>query len=208
MKIYDVTRPIFNEMVVFPGDPTVTHTWVSSTKTGGFVNMSKIDFGMHTGTHVDAPLHFLADGADLDQVDLAHFIGPARVVDIGREAKEITRADLEPFSPRPGERLLIKTDNSFRDPDAGFDRDYVPITKDACDYLAECGVYTVGVDFQTVGKGMEVAACHHALLGAGMCIIEGLRLADVPAGEYLLSALPLRIRGAEGCPVRAVLVSE
>ncbi len=206
MKIYDVTRPVYNEMAIFGGDPKVYFERVQSTANGGFCNLGKIDFGLHTGTHVDSPFHFLADGADLDHVPLEHFIGKARVIEFDDSVTVITRELLEPFAPRKGERLLLKTANSFRDPDAGFDPDYVPIDASLAEYVAECGILTLGVDFQTVGKGADIGVCHRTLFNAGICIIEGLRLAEVPAGEYLLSALPLRITGAEGCPVRAVLI--
>ena len=206
MRIYDVTRPVYNEMAIFGGDPKVYFERVQSTAEGGFLQPRQNRVRPAHRHACRQPVSLPCGRSGSRPCSLEHFIGRARVIEF--DAPLITRAELEPYAPKRGERILLKSANSFRDPDAGFDPNYVAIDRSLAEYVAECGILTLGVDFQTVGKGADIGVCHRTLFEAGICIIEGLRLAEVPAGEYMLSALPLRITGAEGSPVRAVLISE
>jgi arylformamidase len=161
--------------------------------------------GAHTGTHVDAPFHFIADGANLSEFDVSHFYGPCRLIAVSDEVSVVTKAELESYSPAKGEILLIKTRNSSFSEDEPFRKDYVALDISAGEYLAECGVKTIGIDYLSVENPINKSGVHLIILGAGIGIIEGLMLKDVPAGQYFLSALPLRVEGVEGSPVRAVL---
>ena len=176
---------------------------------GDHDNVSRISMGVHTGTHMDAPLHFLAGGASIDTLPFRATVGRARVIEI--ENKEtITVQELQTYDLEPGERLLFKTNNSSRNwPEQEFLTDFVYIPHEAAEFLAEKKVQTVGVDYLSVGGyKKDGAQTHAALLSAGVWIIEGLNLAGVAPGHYDLVCLPLRLEGAEAAPARAIIRRE
>jgi arylformamidase len=202
----DVSVPLRPGMVVWPGDPPVRIERISAIADGGVVNMSAISMCLHTGTHVDAPLHFLEGGRSLEEMPLDALSGPARVIDI-RSPKAIRVREFGALRIRRGERILFKTRNSARCWRAGeFCRDYVYLTREAATELVRRGIAAVGIDYLSIGapneEGYEV---HRMLLGAGIWIIEGLDLSSVPAGRYELICLPLKVPGADGAPARALL---
>ncbi len=199
MKIYDISRPIYDGMYVYPGDPQPKLRLDKSMAAGDMYNLTLLDGCVHLGAHVDAPRHFVADGDLIGQLDLEDLVGDCRVVDVG-EVDVIDRAALEPFAPKKGERLLIKTKNS----DATHPQHEVQIDISGARYLIDCGVRTVGVDGQSVGTPSKPV--HDAVLGAKLGVIEGLNLASVQPGEYFLAAAPVNIRDAEGAPCRAILI--
>jgi len=205
MKIYDCSRSIKEGMTVYPGDRRPNILWVRLPGEKSPVSQTEIEMGMHTGTHIDTPLHFIPGGANLDGVDLDRFIGPCRLIEVDRIKDTITKEDIEPYAPKAGEILLFKTANSEMPEDAPFTRDYVTFDRSASQYLAECGVKTVGIDYLSVDSQKNFGN-HNILLGADICLIEGLYFRDVPQGNYFLSALPLKFSGAEASPVRAVLI--
>jgi arylformamidase len=160
----------------------------------------------HTGTHMDAPLHFLANGAGLDRLPLDAVIGPARVIAI-RDPRSVTAAELARHRIRRGERVLFKTQGAAARWKRGtFDEDYVYVSLDAARFLAARGVRVVGVDYLSVGGFLEDSAeTHRTLLSAGIWIIEGLDLARIATGRYDMVCLPLRIAGGDGAPARVAL---
>ena len=202
----DVTVPIRDAMVRWPGNPEVRIDRTEKrTADGGVSRVSALALGSHTGTHVDAPVHFGVNELGVDALPLDSLIGPARVVALESPAA-ITRADLAPLDIARGERLLLKTRNSARCwATDEFVSDYVYVTPDAAAYLVERGVRTVGVDYLSVGGRTDGAITHRVLLQAGVSILEGLDLRSVSPGPYDLVALPLRIAGGDGAPARAVL---
>jgi arylformamidase len=202
----DITVPIRSGMVHWPGNPEVrVHMREKATRDGGVSRVSELSFGSHTGTHVDAPVHFGLNSQGVDSLSLDALVGPARVVAL-EETGAIARADLEPLAVERGERLLLKTRNSSRCWGTDdFVEDYVYVTPEGAGYLAERGVRTVGVDYLSVGGRKDGAATHRVLLRAGICILEGLNLSMVTPGAYELVALPLRIAGGDGAPARAIL---
>lgn len=174
-------------------------------------SVSVITDGAHTGTHLDAPLHFVEGGLAVEALDVRTLVGPAQVVEIpGRGA--ITAADLDAAGIAPGAtRLLFKTDNSRRRllSDAEFHPAYVSVAPDAAAWLVARGVTLVGVDYLSVGPyGDANVETHRTLLGAGVIILETLQLEDVRPGPYFLVALPPKFEGAEGSPCRVVLLEE
>ena len=190
----------------WPGDPTFALKRILDQANGDGCTLSHISLSVHTGTHMDAPLHFLPDGATMETLQLEAVIGPARVIPI-RDTKAIHRAELMEHDIQPGERILFRTINSdglWRS-DA-FYEDFVFIARDGAEYLAEVGVKTVGVDYLSVGgftqDGVET---HQALLRAGIWIVEGLDLGPIKPGNYEMVCLPLRLVNAEGAPARAIL---
>jgi arylformamidase len=206
MKYHDVSVPISAEMPVFEGDPPVSIALSSSIERGDPCNVSQLTMGAHTGSHVDAPLHFLRDGKPLNQISLDILIGPARVVEV-EGAKEISRDALVAARIAGEQRVLFKTPNSSLWREKGFQRDFVYVTGNAAKYLVEIGVRLVGIDYLSVEKfGAADPVAHLTLLKAGIVILEGLNLSMVKAGHYELVCLPLCIEGAEGAPCRAVLI--
>ena len=201
----DVSVPIADGMLHWPDNPGVTLRRVLDIDRDG-VNVSELSLGVHTGTHIDAPMHFLHEGADVAQLDPAVGIGPARVIEIA-DPVAVRRGELESAGPKPGERLLLKTRNSDRRwVDEPFRTDFVFVAADAAEYLAECRVALLGVDYLSVGgSAIDMEATHRALLEAGILIVEGLDLCAVQPGAYELVCLPLRIVGSDGAPARALL---
>jgi arylformamidase len=202
----DVSVPLRTGMVHWPDNPPVRIERVMDLEHGDAATVSSMAMGVHTGTHMDAPVHFQRGGVGIDQMPLEATLGLARVVEI-RDPVSIQRAELESAGLQPGERILFRTRNSERcwKTDA-FVEDFVFISREAAHYLVERGVRTVGVDYLSVGGFREDAeATHLALLQGGVWVIEGLNLSPVRAGTYELVCLPLRIAGGDGAPARAVL---
>ena len=193
-------------MVHWPGDPEIRKEPFRDMERGDVCNVSSLAFGSHTGTHMDAPLHFIRNGRTLDKMPLDATIGPCRVIEI-KDGESVKVAEIENQRIKPGERILFKTRNSRRSwKKDNFDEDFVYISKEAAAFLAMAKIRTVGIDYLSVGgfrkDGVET---HHALLGAGIWIIEGLNLAKIEPGKYELNCLPIKILGSDGAPARALL---
>lgn len=203
---FDISTPIHNGMVVWPGDPPVLVQRAADVGKGDSCTLSSIAMSAHAGTHIDAPLHLLAGHASMDDMPLDAVVGPARVLEIaGPQAIDAT--DLAAFDIQPGERILLKTGNSHRSQgDNVFVEDFVALSPGGAEHLVERGIRTVGIDSLSIGRyGSEGDRTHKILMQAGIWIIEGLDLRRVAAGSYDLICLPLRLLGAEGAPARAVL---
>ena len=202
----DISVPIYTGMVHWPDNPPVRIERMQDLSRGDAANVSKIELGAHTGTHMDAPRHFLADGAGLDEMPLDASIGKARVINI-EHPQAILPAELEPHNLQARERVLFRTRNSDRCwKDDHFVEDFVYISAAAAQYLVKRQVRTIGIDYLSVGgyvyDGVET---HQILLSAGIWLIEGLNLSAVNPGIYELVCLPLRVTGADGAPARAIL---
>jgi len=206
----DVTVPLKEGMAIWPGDVTIKIERRRSMERGDAANNSAISLGVHTGTHMDAPKHFIKDGKSIDKLPLETSVGPARVIEI-KDKISIKPEELKQHNIKKGERILFKTVNSPRcwQTDA-FVNDFVFVTRDAAQFLVDAGVILVGVDYLSVGSPMDPDKAmrpdtHQILLGAGLYLIEGLNLTAVKAGDYNLVCLPLKLMDAEGSPVRAIL---
>lgn len=204
-KLIDVTVPLSEEVPTFPGDPPFKIHFHHRMADGEPYNVAHLSMGAHSGTHVDAPYHFLADGATVEQLPLEILMGKCRVVEMAVHDK-IERADLETLDLRDDIRVLLKTRMSGQLRNRAFQEDFVYLTPAAASYLVQAGIKLVGIDYLSVEKfGSKDFAAHHALLGASVVIIEGLDLSDVEPGEYDMTCLPLRILGADGSPARVIL---
>jgi arylformamidase len=204
----DITVPVRNGMVHWPGDPSFQIKRTLDQENGDTCTLSQMTLSVHTGTHMDAPLHFLKGGPTIDEMPLDATIGSARVIQI-RDRKSIRREELIEHEIEASERVLFKTANSdnlwTKDE---FDEDFIFIEKEGAEYLAERGVRVVGVDYLSVGGFKQDAVeTHQALLGAGVWVIEGLNLSGIEPGAYDLICLPLKLMEAEGSPARAILRS-
>lgn len=205
-RIHDVTAPLAPGMLTYPGDPSVEIEPVRRTGDAPY-SLSRMALTTHSGTHVDAPAHFLAGGATVDQLPLEILLGKARVVELlARERVE--RADLEALDLRDDLRVLLKTRMSGQMLKPGYQEDHVYLSEDAAHYLAQAGIKLVGFDYLSIDRsGSADFPAHHALLGAGVVVIEGLDLSEVEPGEYEMACLPLRVAGGDAAPARVVLRS-
>lgn len=206
MTLIDVSVPIRPGMPVYPDNPDVTFGHVRTVEEGASSTLSRVCLGTHTGTHVDAPMHFLGAGAPgISEMPLEVMAGPARVIPV-RDETSISAEELARHDIRPGERILLATRNSRLWDEAGFYPDYVFLETAAARFLADIGIELLGVDYLSAGgyksNGREV---HRALLGAGVWLVEGLDLREVSPGPCVLFCLPLPIHGAEGAPARALV---
>ena len=200
-----VSVPVRSGMVHWPDNPPIEVVRVMDMAKGDPATVSRLSLGVHTGTHVDAPVHFLADGAGVDAVPLDQLLGEARVVEV-TDGPSIGAAQLRPVDPRPGERLLFKTRNSARCWKADrFLADFVYLSTEGAALLAERRVRTVGIDYLSIAGMDEGVPTHRTLLEQGICIIEGLDLSSIQPGSYELICLPLRLAGADGAPARVLL---
>lgn len=202
----DVSVPLKTGMVHWPDNPPVRIERMMDIGRGDAANVSEISLGAHTGTHMDAPIHFVRDGEGMDKMPLGATVGRVRVIEVG-DPESIKPGDIEPYGIERGERVLFKTRNSSRKWwNEDFIEDFVYISQEAARHLAEVGVGTVGVDYLSVGGfHKDGAETHHALLGAGVWVIEGLDLSGVEPGEYEMVCLPIKIEGGDGAPARAIL---
>jgi len=196
----DISVPISPEMLTWHDDPRVEITPVTGQYGDLTVTVTHLRLCTHTGTHVDAPLHFRPGEATVDQLPLTSLLGPAQVLDL-RGMERIGRAELGAIAAA---RLLLKTDNSQWIRRGPMPNHPAHLTEDGAQWLVERGVRLVGIDSLSVDLPGEAAA-HEMLLGAGVAILETIDLTQVEAGEYELICLPLRIVGADGAPARAVL---
>ena len=204
MRIHDITMPLSAELPVYPDDPPFVIMPVSSVSGGDAANLSKISLSTHTGTHIDPPRHFIKNGTPVDELPLELLIGRALVVEVSG-VKEIGRHELDRLRVRGAERLFFKTDNSKLWKQAGFVRDYTALSVEGARYLLEAGVKLIGIDYLSIERFDGNGEVHRLLLENGVPILEGLNLVDVAPGEYELICLPLKIKGGDGAPVRAVL---
>jgi len=205
VTILDISLPIHSRMVVYEGDPGVEIAPRLEIARGDTANVSLLSMGSHTGTHVDAPAHFIEGGATVEALPLDSLIGPALVAEVGCE-RLIGRRDLEPLPLDGQSRLLLKTRNSALWAAGDFSRDFVALDLEGARYLTERGLRLIGIDYLSIeafhSPGHPV---HRHLLGAGVVILEGLDLGRVAPGVYELVCLPLPVRGIDGAPCRAVL---
>ena len=209
MKIHDISLTISPKMPVWPGDPAVELLPIESMDRGAHANVSRLACGVHTGTHVDAPHHFLNDGRTVETLPLQVLTGPTRVIHLPEEVDVIDAAILESAGiPSGCERLLFKTRNShlWERGEQQFVTRYVALAVDGASWLVQRGVRLVGVDYLSVAPFHHGGPVHRVLLQAGMVVVEGLDLSRVEAGAYTLYCLPLKIADSEGAPARVILV--
>ncbi len=205
-RIYDVTVPLAAGMSTYPGDPPFVLESVQRLGDSPY-ELSRLALSTHTGTHVDAPSHFIPGGASVDQLPLEILLGKARVVEL-LVRETVGRVDLEALDLRDDLRVLLKTRMSGQLLKPGYHQDHVHLSEDAALYLAQAGIKLVGIDYLSVDRfGSTDFPAHRALLGAGVIVLEGLDLSEVEPGEYEMACLPLRIAGADGAPARVVLRS-
>jgi arylformamidase len=202
----DVSVTVRHGMAHWPDNPPVILERAMDIGRGDACNVSHLAMGVHTGTHMDGPLHFIHGAPGLDQMPLSATMGEARVIEI-THPREVTATELEAYDLRADERVLLRTANSTRCwQEEAFVTDFVHISEPAARHMAEVGVQTVGIDYLSVaGYYADGATIHRILLDAGIWIIEGLDLSAVPGGRYELICLPVKLHESDGAPARAIV---
>ena len=204
MKIYDISQEVYS-CAVFPGDPAPQREVMNDMNKGDLYNLTVIHMCAHNGTHVDAPYHFINDGKTIDKVALENFVGPCYVAEhqgvvTAKDAEEMLQKARNAYkqqtiaevSTDASKRILIKGN--------------AEVSLEAAEVFAQAGLFLLGNESQTVGPEDAPMAVHLVLLNAGVILLEGIRLAEVPEGVYLLNAAPLNLGGADGAPCRAILI--
>lgn len=209
MQTYDISLTLSSDLPVWPGDPGLKLERVEKIEEGSNANVSRVEMGVHTGTHVDAPYHFLGEDTDtVERLSLRVLTGRAYVIKLTEvdliTANVLENADIPPRT----RRVLFKTRNSeyWARGEKEFQTDFVGISPDGADYLVKKGVKLVGVDYLSVAPYKQSRPTHEILLKGGIVIIEGLDLSAVTQGRYTLFCLPLKLAGSDGAPARAILV--
>ena len=208
-RIWDVSMPIRTGGLVYPNNPPISITPVQSIAAGNTANVSRIDLGSHTGTHVDAPHHFIDGAPGVDELPLDVLIGPARLIAFGDEVMAVGEAELRRHDLTGVTRLLIRTRNSawLASESTEFHPDFTHVAPDGAEYLVSIGVRLVGVDYLSVEQFHSPHhKTHRTLLSNGVVIVEGLDLIDPPPGDYEVYCLPLLLAGLDGAPARTVLI--
>lgn len=203
-KVYDVTKIISEDMVVYKNRDSkrIKRNVVADYERNAYYE-SRLDLDMHTGTHVDAPLHMVKDGKTIDQIDWQKYIGLSKVFDLTHVKDCIREQDLVDLDIQKDDIVIMKTANSY---DTDYNTDFIYLEEDAAHYLVNKQIKTLGMDAMSIERDKPGHPTHKIILSSEIGVIEDLQLKDVPEGRYFLSALPLRIKGSEASPVRAVLM--
>jgi arylformamidase len=208
--IYDISVPIRNGMPVWPSDPPVKLTAEAhlSHDKSHTIRVTSIEMGSHTGTHVDAPAHFVKGGKTLSEIPLEVFVGPATVFEIP-DVRSIRLDHLEKLNWAGVERVLFKTDNSSHWDDSAFFEGFVYLEPEAGNFLVKRGVRLVGIDYLSIDRfRSEEHPTHFSLLPHDVVLLEGLNLSKILPGRYHMVALPLNLQNADGAPTRVILIDD
>ncbi len=208
--LIDISVELSEDTIIYPGDPKPEYGLFFSLAEGGIANVGYLKHGIHHATHVDVPYHFDSHDVTFEKVSMDHWIGRALVIDLTHVKTCIKDTDLAGIPYEKYQRILLKTKNSIEYYNLKeFYPDFIYLHKSACDAFVQAGVKTVGLDYITVDPyGSEDFPAHNTLLHNGVCIIECINLAQVEPGEYFLMLLPLKLKGTDGSPARAVLLDK
>ncbi|WP_134687080.1 cyclase family protein [Brevibacillus migulae] len=200
MKMYDVSASIYEGMTVYKNKPEKQPKL--NRVTNGYVTETRMELDVHTGTHIDAPLHMVTEGETFEAVQLEKLVGACKVLDLTAVEDRITKAELESFSLQKGDFVLFKTKNSLEE---SFNFDFIFLAEDGAEYLAEIGVRGIGIDALGIERSQTGHPTHKTLFAHGIIVIEGLRLQEVEQGEYFMVAAPLKLVGTDAAPARVLL---
>jgi arylformamidase len=207
-EIWDITVPYSTDLPLWPGDPVPSMTMMKCQAEGYRCNVTRLDTGVHFGTHLDAPVHFIDGGKGVDELELDVLVGSCVVAEIPG-VMEITPAHLTALElPTDTTRLLLKTKNSalWDKPNHEFRQDFAALTAGAARWVVDQGIKLIGIDYLSIQLFADAdSTTHHVLLGAEVIIVEGLDLRAVTPGAYQLTCLPMNLVAADGAPVRAIL---
>jgi arylformamidase len=211
MRIHDISLTVTPKLPTWPGDPKVELERVEKIEDGANANVSRLAIGVHTGTHVDAPFHFLSDGTSIETLPLDVLIGAVQVVDLGDSVDLITAEVLKSADLiHEVTRVLFKTRNSqfWARGEAEFQTGFVGISADGAEFLVKQGIQLVGIDYLSIAPFKQSKPTHQILLNAKIVVLEGVNLSQIKAGVYQLVCLPLKLGGSDGAPARTVLIEQ
>lgn len=200
MKMYDVTGTIHEGMTVYKNKPEKQPKM--NRVTNGYVTETRLEIDVHTGTHIDAPLHMVVDGDTFETISMENLVGQCKVLDLTDVENGISKVDLEKFDVEKGDFVLFKTKNSFEEE---FNFDFIYLAQDGAEYLSQIGVRGVGIDTLGIERSQEGHPTHKSLFANEIIIIEGLRLKGIEQGEYFMVAAPLKLTGTDASPARVLL---
>lgn len=203
MKIYDITAPIFEGMPVYKNKPEKQPKF--SKVTNDHVTESRMELDVHTGTHIDAPLHMINEGKTFETISLEKLVGTAKVFDLSAVKDGITKADLENLDIQENDFVLFKTRNSFENE---FNFDFIFLKEDGASYLAARKIRGIGIDALGVERSQPGHPTHKILFGADIIVIEGLRLKEISPDSYFMVAAPLKLVGTDASPARVLLFKD
>ena len=207
MALHDISVTLHPKMPVWPGSPGIRTRRLMDMAEGAEANGSEVSLDVHTGTHIDAPLHFIADGKTTLSIPLQKTVGPCEVLYFPNKsvitAEDLANSDI----PLATKKLLFKTDNSqkWADPQHAFDENFCALSADAAQWVADRGIELVGIDYHSIQKFHDSMETHRILLRAEIVILETLNLSEITPGPYRLICLPLKVHGVEGISARAIL---
>lgn len=205
MKLIDVTRPVFTGMTVWPGDEDVIIERTSFISKGDAANISRLHAGVHAGTHIDAPLHFIDNGKSVDMIDINLFTGKVKVID-AQEFKSIGYEHVKNINKSEADAVFFKTPESMRTIEEPFDISFAALEYEAAAYLINAGIKVIGTDALSIESyGSKEHEVHKLLLGNSVLVIEGLWLKDISPAVYNYICLPMLIKGSDGAPARVML---
>ena len=208
MKIYDITATVSSELPFYSENDPFDFRQVLQINAGALCNVSRVKMSVHTGTHADMPLHFVKDGKSCEDMPLDHFYGKAKLFRLPIN-RDVTRKDLEPLDISEGDIILLDTGQSSYMHKSELKKGYTVLTTEAAEFLVSKKIKTIGIDYISIDEhNSPTFPVHKILLGAGVTILEGLVLDNVPEGEYTISALPLKFKNGDGSPIRAILITE
>ncbi len=200
MKMYDVTGTIYEEMTVYKNKPEKQPKL--NQVTTGYVTETRLELDVHTGTHIDAPLHMVVDGDTFETIPMDDLVGQCKVFDLTQVDDGISKKDLERFEIQKDDFVFLKTKNSYEET---FNFDFIYLAQDGAEYLSQLGVRGVGIDTLGIERSQEGHPTHKTLFAKKIIIIEGLRLKEINQGEYFMVAAPLKLVGTDGSPARVLL---
>lgn len=200
MKMHDVTGAIYEGMTVYKNKSEKQPKL--NTITNGYVTETRLDFDVHTGTHIDAPLHMVTDGDTFETIPLDNLVGQCKVFDLTEVENGVSKTDLEGFDIQKGDFVLLKTKNSFEET---FNFDFIFLAQDGAEYLSEVGIRGIGIDALGIERSQEGHPTHKTLFANNIIIIEGLRLKEIEQGQYFMVAAPLKLMGTDASPARVLL---
>jgi len=203
MKFYDVTAEVYEGMPVYKNKEEKQPKF--QTVTNGHVTETRLSLDLHTGTHVDAPLHMINDGETMETIPLERLVRPVKLFDLTHVKDGITKEDIVDLPIDKGDFILFKTSNSF---DEEFNFEFIYVKEDAARYLAEKGIDGVGIDSLGIERAQEGHPTHRTLFQNDIIVMEGLRLKDVEAGQYFMVAAPLKVIGTDASPARVLLFEQ
>jgi arylformamidase len=211
MEIKDISLEIEPGMPVWPGDDPVVLHRKQKIEDGKNANVSFLSLSVHTGTHIDAPFHFLQDGNTVDTIPMELLVGETQVINIPESDRWIDAQVLEHAAIQPGiTRVLFKTSNSvyWQNNEKKFTKDFVAITDDGAKWIVDHGIKTVGIDYLSIAPFGNSRPTHRTLLGAKTLVIEGVNLSGIEPGIWMMYCLPLKLKGSDGAPARVILIRE